>query len=150
MKTKILVDFQTCISVPVIVSFLTFLYYGCLLVKVQLTKSAKLISGHSKWFIMPMTNIAKNIVISPNFLVWKFCGKEQFPHSFGRFARNYTETVPFHKISTPRNQVKLLYFFAMKSYEELLAVSNHISVHQKHLRILAIEVYKSSKKTNLH
>ena len=27
---------------------------------------------------------AKNTVISPNFLVWKFCGKAQFPHSFGR------------------------------------------------------------------
>ena len=24
---------------------------------------------------------AKNTVISPNFLVWKFCGKAQFPHS---------------------------------------------------------------------
>ena len=23
---------------------------------------------------------AKNPVISPNFLVWKFCGKAQFPH----------------------------------------------------------------------
>ena len=41
----------------------------------------------------------KNTVISPNFLVWKFCGKAQFPHSFGR---NYAETVPFHKISTPQ------------------------------------------------
>ena len=49
------------------------------------------------------TSTAKNTVISPNFLVWKFCGKEQFPHSFGLFARNYAETVPFHKISTPRN-----------------------------------------------
>ena len=29
----------------------------------------------------------KNTVISPNFLVWKLCGKAQFPHSFGRFAR---------------------------------------------------------------
>ena len=29
-----------------------------------------------------------------------------------------------------------------KSYEDLLAVSNDVSVHQKHLRILAIEVYK--------
>ena len=44
-------------------------------------------------------NTIKNTVISPNFLVWKFCGKSQFPHSFGRFARNYAETVPFHKIS---------------------------------------------------
>ena len=38
-----------------------------------------------------------------NFLVWKFCGKVQFPHSFGEIARNYAETVPFHKISMPRN-----------------------------------------------
>ena len=46
-------------------------------------------------------NTAKNTVISPNFMVWKFCGKAQFPHSFGRIAQNYVETVPFHKISTP-------------------------------------------------
>ena len=46
---------------------------------------------------------AKNTVVSPNFLVWKFCGKAQLPYSFGQFARNYTETVPFHKISTPGN-----------------------------------------------
>ena len=36
---------------------------------------------------------AENTVISPNFLVWKFCGKPQFPHSFGRIARIYAETV---------------------------------------------------------
>ena len=35
-----------------------------------------------------------------------------------------------------------------KLFEELLVVS--ISVHQKYLRILAIEVYKSLMKTNLH
>ena len=45
----------------------------------------------------------KNTAISPNFLVWKFCGKAQFRDSLGRFARNYAETVPFHKISTPGN-----------------------------------------------
>ena len=32
------------------------------------------ISGDTVW----------NTVISSNFLVWKFCGKTQFPHSFGR------------------------------------------------------------------
>ena len=53
---------------------------------------------------------AKNTVISPDFLVWKFCGKAQFPHSFGRFARKYAETVLFRKISTPGNQVNLRYF----------------------------------------
>ena len=30
--------------------------------------------------------------------------------SFGRIARNYAETVPFHKISASENQVKLRYF----------------------------------------
>ena len=53
---------------------------------------------------------SQNTVISPNFLVWKFFGKAQFPHSFGRFARNCVVTVPFHKISTPRNLLKLRYF----------------------------------------
>ena len=33
---------------------------------------------------------AKNPVISPDFLVWKFCGKAQFPHNFGLFARFHT------------------------------------------------------------
>ena len=35
-----------------------------------------------------------------------------------------------------------------KPWEELLAVCNDISVHQKHRRILTIEVYKSLMKTN--
>ena len=47
----------------------------------------------------------KNTVISPNFLVWKFCGKAQFPHCFRRIARNYTETVTFHKISKPASYI---------------------------------------------
>ena len=52
----------------------------------------------------------KNTVISPNFLMWKLCGKAQFPQSFGRFAQNFAETLPFHKISIPGNQVKIWYF----------------------------------------
>ena len=38
------------------------------------------------------TLTANNIVISPNFLVSKFYGKVQFPHSFGRncvFPQNF-------------------------------------------------------------
>ena len=31
-----------------------------------------------------LTFTAENTAISPNFLVWKFSGKAQFPHSFGR------------------------------------------------------------------
>ena len=48
-------------------------------------------------------NTAENTLISPNFLVWKFCEKTQFPHSFMQIARNYAETVPFHKTSTSGN-----------------------------------------------
>ena len=40
-------------------------------------------------------------------MVWKFCGKAHFPHSFGLTAQSYVETEPFHKIPTPGNWVKL-------------------------------------------
>ena len=43
----------------------------------------------------------KTTAISPNFLVWEFCGKAQFLHSFVQFARKYGETAPFHKIAIP-------------------------------------------------
>ena len=46
---------------------------------------------------------AKNTVVSPNFLMWEFCVKVQFQHSFGGFAGNYAETVPLHKIFIPGN-----------------------------------------------
>ena len=61
-------------------------------------------------FLCDNSQTSENSVISPNFLVWKFCGKAQFPHSLGRIARNSAESVPFHKISTPENYVKLRYF----------------------------------------
>ena len=61
-------------------------------------------------FVCILTITAKNTVMSHDFLMWKFCGKAQFPHSFGRIARNYAETMPCRKISTPGNQVKLRYF----------------------------------------
>ena len=50
---------------------------------------------------MPQHYLCVKTAISPDFMVWKFCGKAQFPQNFGQFARNYAETVPFHKISTP-------------------------------------------------
>ena len=56
------------------------------------------------------TITAKNAVISPDFLVWKFYGKAQFSYSFIRIARNYAKTVPFSKIFTPGSQVTLRYF----------------------------------------
>ena len=50
----------------------------------------------------------KNTEISPNSLVWKFCGNTLFLQSFGRFV---SETVRFNKIFTPGNHMKLQYFF---------------------------------------
>ena len=55
------------------------------------------------YFSVPFTSTEKNTVISPNFLVWKFCRSAQFGYSFGRFNGKYAETVSFHKILTPGN-----------------------------------------------
>ena len=52
---------------------------------------------------------AKNTVISPNFLVWKFFWKGSLRIASGDLPQ-VTETVLFHKMSTPENQVKLRYF----------------------------------------
>ena len=61
-------------------------------------------------FRVPYT--AKNTEISPNFLVWKFCGKAQFPHSFGRIARNYAETA-FPQNFDTRKLGEITVFFAV-------------------------------------
>ena len=58
------------------------------LVKEIVTLQKKIISGS----ILHCENISgsilhcENTVFSPDFLMWKFCGKAQFPPSFGRFA----------------------------------------------------------------
>ena len=63
--------------------------------KISVLKNyAKFIWKHLSRILFPMTLCrsrpatitAKNTAISPNFLVWKFCGNAQFPHSFGRIA----------------------------------------------------------------
>ena len=50
---------------------------------------------------------AKNTVISPDFLVWKFCRKSQFLHSFGQFAHHI-----FHNFYT-RKSGEITVFFAV-------------------------------------
>ena len=51
-------------------------------------------------------NTAQNTEISPNSLLWKLC-------------KNAVEFVPFHKISTPQNYVKLWYFAHRSYYQRL-------------------------------
>ena len=51
----------------------------------------------------PTPSLWKFRKIPPTYLI-SWCGnfvERQFPHSFGRFARNSSETVPFHKNYTP-------------------------------------------------
>ena len=73
--------------------------------KISVLKNyAKFIWKHLSRILFPMTLCrsrpatitAKNTAISPNFLVWKFCGNTQFPHSFGRiaFQQNFRANCP--------------------------------------------------------
>ena len=45
------------------------------------------VTMHRPSSIYVVCTTGKNAVISPDFLVWEFCGKAQFPHNFGRLAR---------------------------------------------------------------
>ena len=47
-----------------------------------------------------------------------------------------------------KRTLQIVYDVYDESYENLLNRSDDISIHQKHLRYLAIEVYKSSAKLN--
>ena len=47
-----------------------------------------------------------------------------------------------------RRTLRVVYDDYNSTYEELLASHNDISIHQKHLKHLAIEVYKSLTKLN--
>ena len=67
------------------------------------SKSIRFTFEAFKYRALKNTYNLKNTVISRNFLVWKFCGKAQFLYSFVRIDRNYTETMIFHKVSTPGN-----------------------------------------------
>ena len=66
--------------------------------------------GISHIFQIRWVGTAENTVTLPSFLVWKFCGKAQFSHIFGRFTQNHTATLSSHKISTPGNCLKLRLF----------------------------------------
>ena len=88
------------------------IYKCCLACKVILGSVSGIFRHIRVLFKSILTHIhtAQNIVVSPNFLVRKFWGKAQFYHSFELIAQNYAETVLFHKISQPGNQVKLRCF----------------------------------------
>ena len=87
------------------------------------------------------SNTEKNTVISPNLLVWKFCGKAQIPHSFRRIA------VPFDKIPTPKNLVKLRYFSQWKVNKnfKILHYANNYIVGNKTKRRISKQMFQENK-----
>ena len=84
IKCKIFVQLDYCIVFP----FKESLFAGeqnCWRLLVSKTFEDLLLSLNFMMSRFKM-NTAKNTVISPNFLVWKFCGKAQFLHSFGQIT----------------------------------------------------------------
>ena len=75
--------------------------------------------------------------MSPNFLVWKFCGKTRFPHSFGGFARDYAETEPFRKIFR-HHEIR-------RNYEIFQSVTlNEKKNHHCTIKICCLQIWKKS------
>ena len=77
----------------------------------------------------------KNTVVSPDFLVWKFCGKAQFPHSFRQIAPKLCGNCAFQQNFHIRKSGETMVFFAVmlffvlisnvcKSYENMKSFSN--------------------------
>ena len=59
-------------------------------------------------------------------VIWMFCRKKDYL-----------------KIEKIQYKALKIIYNSSESYEELLARSNEVSIHQKHLRALATEIYKS-------
>ena len=64
---------------------------------------------------------------------------------------NYASLIWMFTSKTAINKILKIHYRTLQvvyreyheSYEELLQINNGISIHQKHLRILALEVYKA-------
>ena len=82
-----------------------------------------------KYLTLEKTKLLYNAFINSQFnyasLIWMFCRKKDY--------------LKIEKIQY--KALKIIY--SGESYEELLARSNDVSFHQKHLRALAIEIFKS-------
>ena len=60
-----------------------------------------------------VSSTAKNTVISPDFLVWKFYGKAQFPHSFRRIRPKLCRNPTFPQNFHTRKSDEITVFFAV-------------------------------------
>ena len=80
---------------------------------------------------------AKNTAISPNFLVWKFCGKAQFPHSLKSKSENSTfcpvcSTQFSMMYHTPPTHSMIYYSPPTQSAVNSLVPCITLNLHQQH------------------
>ena len=89
-----------------------------------------------KYLTVEKAKLLANAFINSQFtyapLIWMFAGKS----SIAKICKIHFRTL------------QIVYNNYDKSYQDLLNFSNDISIHQKHLRLLAIEVYKSLMNIN--
>ena len=83
-----------------------------------------------KYLTVEKTKLLYNAFINSQFnyasVIWMFCRKKDYL-----------------KIEKIQYKALKIIYNSSESYEELLARSNEVSIHQKHLRALATEIYKS-------
>ena len=88
------------------------------------------------------TNLSLCKISKFHLISW--CRNAQFSQSFGRIAQNSTETLRFHKNSTPGNQVKLRYFMQPITLIKLF-FSQYSLIFSSNSRILeSIEIEENS------
>ena len=76
-------------------------------------------------------NTFKNIQFIYAPLIWMFCRKTLY-----------------HEIEKTHHRTLKVIYQSEESYENLLLESSSVSVHQRHLRFLVTEIYKSTTQIN--
>ena len=104
--------------------------------KILLLKNKLALRRIRKYLTVEKAKLLANAFINSEFnyvpLIWMFANK----CSIDKILRIHKRTL------------QIVYEVYGESYENLLNRSDDISIHQKHLRYLAIEVYKSLTKLN--
>ena len=85
-------------------------------------------------------------------MLWKFCGKAQFPHSFGRFARNYAENRAFPQNFLTMKLGEITVFYAVKIFQVSFQVSCKIDIFKVESSFISStfsKIKKNLKQCNL-
>ena len=89
-----------------------------------------------KYLTVEKAKLLANAFINSQFtyapLIWMFAGKS----SIAKICKIHCRTL------------QIVYNNYDKSYHDLLKFSNDVSIHQRHLRFLTVEVYKSLMNIN--